>query len=378
MKDEHGYMFRIRNTWIFHLAGWLLFLSLPLTVMSREPEALVNLRVLTSPWFWLFIAVYAAIFYGNTLLLLPYCFLKRRYGVYVLAFLVLFGLIFYLQPFEKLIFDKFHQRNAIRNDLTAFPSPPPSASGEFPGKFPPNPKPHAPGGPQSGVDFVSLVLFLIVWVAALAMKISERWVLSERQVILSEADKAQAELSFFKAQINPHFLFNTLNNIYSMAVSQHEHTAPSILKLSQMMRYITEQATENFVPLEDEISCLTNYIDLQKLRLNARTKVEFETMGGMSGQKIAPLVFMTFVENAFKYGVSGNRETIIKIQIESNNGEISFFCQNAIFNRQMDQERVGIGILNTRKRLDYLYPGKYSLIIREDQNLFTVQLQLIL
>ncbi|CAG5010273.1 hypothetical protein DYBT9275_04679 [Dyadobacter sp. CECT 9275] len=370
-------MFRIRNTWIFHLAGWLLFMSLPLTVMSREPDALVNFRILTSPWFWLFVAVYAVIFYGNTFLLLPYCFRKRRYEVYCLAFVTLFGLMFYLQPFEKLIFDKFHPRNAMEEQTDSHIPPPPTGNAEFSGRFPERPMPH-PHESRPGVDFVSLVLFLIVWVAALTIKISERWALSEKQVILSEAEKAQAELSFFKAQINPHFLFNTLNNIYSMAVSKDELTAPSILKLSQLMRYITEEATENFVALEDEIASLQNYIDLQKLRLNARTKVEFIMTGSMAGKKIAPLIFMTFVENAFKYGVSGNRETVIKVRIENKTGEIYFFCQNTVFNRQMDPERAGIGIANTRKRLDYHYPGKYSLLLDENDNLFTVQLHLII
>jgi len=229
---------------------------------------------------------------------------------------------------------------------------------------------------KTPVDFVSLVLFVVVWVAAMATKISEQWRISEQRAILSEADKAQAELSFFKAQINPHFLFNTLNNIYALAVSHHENTAPSILKLSEMMRYITEEATEDFVPIEDEIACLENYVDLQKLRLNAKTKVEFECKGDFSNIKIPPLILMTFVENAFKYGVSNRFENMIEIRLNAFEKTVLFLCNNQIFEGNNDQERKGIGIENTKKRLDFLYADGYNLEIDQKEKTFEVHLEL--
>jgi sensor histidine kinase YesM len=229
---------------------------------------------------------------------------------------------------------------------------------------------------ERAVDFVSLTLFIVVWVVAMAIRISREWRQSERRAILSEAEKAHAELSFFKAQINPHFLFNTLNNIYALAVSGSAHTAPSILKLSQMMRYITEEATEHYVPLEDELACLENYVELQKLRLNAKTKLDFTVQGQPDGIKIAPLILMTFVENAFKYGVSNHRESLIRIVVEMGEKDIHFFCQNRIIDRRKDEDRTGVGILNTQKRLDLLYSGSYDLDIRNDGEVFTVDLKL--
>lgn len=219
-------------------------------------------------------------------------------------------------------------------------------------------------------------MFVVVWAVALATRISEQWRLSEKRVILSEADKAQAELSFFKAQINPHFLFNTLNNIYSLAISNSEHTAPSILKLSKMMRYITEEATENFVPLEDEIICLENYVDLQRLRLNAKTKVDFNVKGSFVNKKIAPLILMTFVENAFKYGVSNRYENLIEINVDVTEKTILFFCKNTIFQTNVQNERKGIGIANTQKRLDFLYPNRYEFKINQQEKIFEVNLEL--
>jgi hypothetical protein len=358
-------MFRTKNIWIVHLAGWLLFISLPITVMSRESDPVIELRMLGSVMFWLFVALYMAVFYVNYVVLIPALYLKQQHVLYFGCFLLGLVIVYYTQPFENLVFQQFH--------LSEFHPP------GRPPDMPPNGFPPPPGLTRNArppVDFVSLVLFVIVWIVAMAIKISEQWRLSEKRIIRSEADKAQAELSFFKAQINPHFLFNTLNNIYSLAVSQSENTAPSILKLSKMMRYITEEATENFVPLADEIDCIENYIELQKLRLNAKTRVLFEVKGVNTNIQIAPLVLMTFVENAFKYGVSNHYASEIVISLNHTAEEILFSCKNKIFDSHKDPDRAGVGIANTRKRLDFLYPDHHDLQIDHDGEMFSVHLKL--
>ncbi len=370
-------MFKAKNLWIIHLLGWVLFMSLPLTIVSREPRADFPVQVLQSGPFWLFFLIYASLFYGNLLVLIPKLYLKQHYAAYAMVFVGLLVLIYFSQPFEKLIFRKFQEE---QQDREVRPEPPEDRFRE--GRSPGPPPPGSDRRPMRGlareraVDFVSLTLFIVVWAVAMAIRISREWRQSERRAILSEAEKAHAELSFFKAQINPHFLFNTLNNIYALAVSSSAHTAPSILKLSQMMRYITEEATGHYVPLEDELACLENYVELQKLRLNAKTKLDFDVQGEPDGIKIAPLILMTFVENAFKYGVSNHRESVIRIAVEVTGGDIQFFCQNRIIERKEDEERTGVGILNTQKRLDLLYSGSYDLDIRNDGEIFTVDLKL--
>ncbi|GGN07703.1 histidine kinase [Dyadobacter beijingensis] len=370
-------MFKAKHLWIIHLLGWVLFMSLPLTIVSRQPGTELPLLVLRSWWFWLFFFIYAALFYGNLLVLIPKLYLKQHYAAYTAIFVGLLVLIYVSQPFEKLIFRKFQQE---QQGGEARPEPPHEAfrngpPGPPPGEAP-RPMPRRQPTQARAVDFVSLTLFIVVWVVAMAIRISREWRQSERRAILSEAEKAHAELSFFKAQINPHFLFNTLNNIYALAVSSSAHTAPSILKLSQMMRYITEEATEHFVPLEDELTCLENYVELQKLRLNSKTSLSFDVKGDAEGVKIAPLILMTFVENAFKYGVSNHRDSLIRIEVEIAKKDIRFFCENRIIERQKDEERKGVGILNTQKRLDLLYAGAYDLDIRNDGAIFTVNLKL--
>jgi LytS/YehU family sensor histidine kinase len=143
-----------------------------------------------------------------------------------------------------------------------------------------------------------------------------------------------------------------------------------------MMRYITEEATENFVPLEDEIDCIENYIELQKLRLNAKTRVLFEVKGVNANIQIAPLILMTFVENAFKYGVSNHYASEILISLNHTAEEILFSCKNKIFDSRKDPDRAGVGISNTRKRLDFLYPDNYALQIDNDGEMFSVHLKL--
>jgi hypothetical protein len=342
--------------------------------MSREPETDIQLVLLTSGSFWLFFLLYFLLFYLNVLVLIPKLFLKQKYVLYSVIFVGGLLAVFYFQPFENLIFKKFHTQQEPRGYEGRFPGPPPRPFND--NVPPPPPPPRQTSGNKVTVDFVSLVLFVVIWVVAMAVKISEQWRLSEKRVILSEADKAQAELSFFKAQINPHFLFNTLNNIYALAVSNSENTAESILKLSQMMRYITEEAMEDFVPLDDEITCLRNYIDLQKLRLNGKTSVSFEIAGSPREVRIAPLILMTFVENAFKYGVSNRYESGIVIRVDILQEEVMFFCRNRIFDVNPDSERKGVGIANTRKRLDFLYAGKYTLTIEMGDEEFTVNLKL--
>jgi hypothetical protein len=362
-----------KNIWIIHLVGWLIFMSLPLIILSRDSNPDIEFTMLRSGSFWAFVAVYVVLFYLNYLLLIPKLYLKQQYFIYIITFLALISIINYAKPFENLVFQRFHTQQDFPSRNGPDFRPPPQIEFREESAFRPLP----PGRSSvPAVDFVSLVLFAMIWVVAMAAKISEQWRLTEKRAILSEAQKAQAELSFFKAQINPHFLFNTLNNIYSVAVNQSENTAPSVMKLSQMMRYITEEATENWVPLEDEIDCLKNYIDLQKLRLNTKTSVLFEVKSAGPKAQIAPLILMTFVENAFKYGTSNHYPSEIKIRIDNVANEILFSCQNKIFDSNKEPDRAGVGIANTKKRLDFLYSENYDLKINNDGEMFSINLKL--
>lgn len=378
-------MTRIKAGWI-HGIGWALFMSLLLTFMSKEADSSMVYRLLMSGWFWLFGLIYAGIFYLNTHYLIPSVLFRRRYPLYMAIIVGLTFLIVYAQPFDQLIFEKFHRSMSEAESGTVHrrppnftasnrpPGPPPEFRQKLPVDFT-NPEP-MPRDNDHGVDIISLVLFGLVTAVGIATQYSKQWNLSERRAIASEVARSQAELAFFKAQINPHFLFNSLNNIYSLAVSNHSNTAASILKLSNIMRYLTDEASSDRVSLLDEVNCISDYIELQRLRLTSKTQVELHVSGELQGVMIAPLILMTFVENAFKYGVSNHFQSLIDVRVEARKGAIHFFCENAIFDPTSRENNLGIGLANTRRRLAISYPDRHDLQIGSVHNRFRVALEL--
>jgi LytS/YehU family sensor histidine kinase len=233
------------------------------------------------------------------------------------------------------------------------------------------------------IDFLTNFVFIMLTALGLSIQVVKQWRQSERRTLQAETEKAQAvvekktaELSFLKAQINPHFLFNTLNNLYSLAIRQSPHTAPSIMKLSNIMRYLTEDVTKEFIPLKRELECIQDYINLQSLRLGENNVIDFEVTGKTDNKKIAPLILMTFIENVFKYGITTEGQAAITIKLFSDKQQITFFCQNSILVTTDNLESSGIGLKNTLHRLELIYPNKHILDIKNDNGLFTVNLVL--
>lgn len=236
-----------------------------------------------------------------------------------------------------------------------------------------------PGMPAKmgpAVDIISIILFLLLIIIGIAHEMNKRWQETVLRAEQAEREKAEAELSFLRAQINPHFLFNTLNNIYSMSVTGNPYTSESILKLSNIMRYVTDESHENLVPLQQEIDCLTDYIDLQKLRLGRKVQLDFIVTGNLDNKKIAPLLLINFIENVFKYGTSNHTVSALKINISVAENELLFYAENPLHATGRIVHRDGIGIQNTERRLQQIYPDKHRLEIKRENGLFTVTLQI--
>lgn len=191
-----------------------------------------------------------------------------------------------------------------------------------------------------------------------------------------EVAKNKAELSLYKAQIDPHFLFNTLNTLYSMVVTQSPKTEDAFMQFIDITRYIYNNANQDYVAVDDEAHYLQQYIDLQRNRLNERTKVNYtyNNDGKYPGLTIAPMLLITFVENALKYGVSTSIDTNIDISFKVVDGILTFTTTNPIRIKPKDESRVGIGIENSRKRLDLIYGNDYSLDINETDDQFDLAL----
>ncbi len=249
-------------------------------------------------------------------------------------------------------------------------TPPFPFRGDRPGSFfnPPG------GGRQQQLDIISIALFILVIVLSIALILEKRWRIAVEETARAEADRAKAELSFLKAQINPHFLFNTLNNIYSLAVTKSENVADAVMKLSNLMRYVTDDVHEDFVLLEKELDSVSDYISLQKLRLGKKATIDFKVEGNVTGKIIAPLILMPFVENAFKHGISNATASVIVIRLTASEDRIVFYTENRLFARPLNADRTGIGNTNTKKRLERIYPGRYHLDITSNNDSFTVQL----
>ncbi|WP_228954473.1 sensor histidine kinase [Mucilaginibacter sp. UR6-1] len=390
-------------------------MAFPLLFLNNHGQSSSNFALLALPQYWLFCCTFIALFYINAYWLLPRFFLRKRYFDYGIALVILLNGVYFLQPFDRLLRRSEQEYNkllagqnamgnvsgaqfglppgdmpaqradslmrkqpngaAVRPDSLIGPPPdgampPPPQQGNMPGQFQGQRK----MPPRRHIDSNSLFIFLMIMALSTAMRIIQQWLLTEQRAARAEADKASAELSFLKAQINPHFLFNTLNNIYTLAIMSSEHTAQSIMKLSNIMRYVTDDVTADFVPLQNEIDCIADYIELQKLRVGSNTTINFEVNGNTSGKKITPLMMMTFVENVFKYGVSKNTASAIDIRVDVSDTTTSFFCRNRIFGESVKEQRKGVGIANTRQRLEHLYPGKHLLTITDHDDFYTVNL----
>lgn len=190
-----------------------------------------------------------------------------------------------------------------------------------------------------------------------------------------ESKKTKAELSLLKNQINPHFFFNTLNNLYGLTVEKSDDAPNVVLKLSDMMRYTIYMTKEDFVPLKDEVDYLKNYIELHKIRYQKKVDIQF-TYSGLSDYQIAPLLYIIALENAFKHGAEKLTENAyIHINISTNDGAILFEIENN-FEKPESKQDVGIGLDNLKQRLQLLYPKKHQLIIESNNSVYKFILKL--
>jgi LytS/YehU family sensor histidine kinase len=211
------------------------------------------------------------------------------------------------------------------------------------------------------------------------LRFAEDWFELEARRKEIEHEKLAAELNFLKAQINPHFLFNTLNNLYYLAYSKSENTAEVVAKLSQMMRYMIYDSNHPNVLLSKEIEYMQNYISLERLRLNDQIPIKFEVIGNAENLRITPLIFITFLENAFKHGVSNsNPKAWVNVTIQLQDKQCVYTVENSLVEKPESSEKSGIGLQNVKRRLDLSYPNQYKLITENKKDVYLVQLTLTL
>ena len=231
----------------------------------------------------------------------------------------------------------------------------------------------------SSIDMRFFANFFVVGTSTL-VKITLDWLKNQRETQELQTKTMQSELQFLKSQINPHFLFNTLNSLYALTLKKSDKAPDIVLKLSEMMRYMLYECNEPYVPLSKEVHYIKNYLELEKLRQGKNVDIDFVVEGLISNQKIAPLMFMSFIENCFKHGLGNNlSKGFVRITLRVAGQEVDAMIENSkteSMPKPLHARSGGIGLVNVRRRLDLLYPKKYSLDIEDAPNTYSVNLKI--
>lgn len=233
------------------------------------------------------------------------------------------------------------------------------------------------GGVFSANPFVTENAFgaMLILVVSLPVLLAIQWARQNSLITALQHEKSVAELDLLKQQLNPHFFFNTLNNLYALSLQRSEQTPESILQLSELMRYVIYKAREPFVRVEEEVKYLNDYIQLQKIRLKRSLDLQFEQEIENGMALIAPLLLIVFVENAFKHGVeNAENDAFLSISLKANQHAVCFICENSY--EPAPDAQTGIGLTNLRKRLALLYPGKHRLATKAENGVFTASLEI--
>jgi two-component system LytT family sensor kinase len=353
-----------RNRYVVFLIHWVAWLLLHFIVFL---PTLVNMtRISWEPFVFnhfILVTLNFLLFYVVAFYIMPFIGSFRKRWFWVLVVSLVLAILFTYFRFRLEMYRASHLTNAWLN--------------QFPRKAVQEPFGFLSYRFRSYFQLNILTNVSIV-VIAFAYRLLLIWFKQEKIRAELENQKLKAELSFLKMQVNPHFLFNALNNIYSLAIIENcSKTGTSILKLSELMRYMLyeKEDTESKVSLDKEIQHVNSYIDLEKLRHPGDIYVNFSIEGDINGKRIAPLLIFPMIENAFKHGILTDKNKPVSIELKIIGEQLNLSITN--FNSYYQKDGVGgIGLQNVKKRLDLIYGGKYKLNINNSQDRFNVNLLL--
>jgi len=296
-------------------------------------------------------------YYSNAFILVPQFLLKNNTGIYFLIVISIAATIVVINIYA----DEWLNIHQLMDAAFHKSGPPRHRKGR-----------------DHGWDLAMIAIIALVIGVSTSVTAIQKWQKDKQGREELEKDKVTSELSFLKAQINPHFFFNTLNNIYALTQVDADVAGKAIHQLSRMMRYLLYDTQQGHTMLSQELAFVKDYISLMKLRLTDVVKINFDEPSKLNDKPVAPMIFLPFVENAFKHGVSATQPSHIDIVILQNDSVLDLTVKNSIINDSsvsLDTNS-GIGLVNTRRRLDLLYPGKYKLEIDElnANNEYTIHL----
>lgn len=224
----------------------------------------------------------------------------------------------------------------------------------------------------------TLMLFISVFAISIGYRFFMDFNSAQSNQRELESERMKSELSFLRSQISPHFMFNLLNSLVSLARKKSDMVEPVLIKMSELLRYMLYESDDSFVTLDKELKYLQSYIDLQKLRFGGYVKINFESYNVNSSKRIEPMLLIPFIENSFKHGISLVKSPTIDILMQMEENKLIFEVENK-FNDdfiEAKDENSGIGLHNVRRRLELLYPGSHTLTISQNDGLYSVRLEL--
>jgi two-component system LytT family sensor kinase len=351
---------------LIHVLAWGL---LALTLLLFQP---MQGRVVLPPQYWVrqgaLLVLWLGAFYATTRLSVPRLLLRGRTGWFVLA---LAATVLVITLLGRFLESTLHLSELMREAFHA---------AEEAGHH--NPGPPRPPRGGSRFDLVSLLITLLVLGIGTAITVVQHWQQEARLRERLDQQRVEAELSLLKAQINPHFFFNTLNNIYSLTLIDGERARAALHRLSRMMRYVLYDTASGHAQLSQEVAFIQDYITLMQLRLTDRVQVTFEQPEPLREVLIAPMMLLPFVENAFKHGVAATAPSRIYISVrQPTPQQLEIDVRNTLFPKASTDlaGSNGIGLTNTQRRLDLLYSGRYTLEVtpQTPDNEFEVKLVLM-
>lgn len=332
-------------TILLHILAWLVLFSLPyLLTYGQEQE--IN-RIIAH--FWIPIGFYVVIFYTNYFLLIDKLLFTKKMALFILINLVIIASFIALKEFIENSFFQELIRNKLSNN----------------------------GPPLKMFVYVQMLTYLVPLFFAIAIKTTKRWTKTEAERNEAANVKLQSDLQLLSYQLQPHFFFNSLNNIYSLVDISPEKAKSTIHSLSKLMRYLLYETNTDLIPLTKEIDFMKKYIQLMQLRVSEKTKIESNFPTNSQQIQIAPLMFISLIENAFKHGVSAQQESVISIDMTCKNNVVKFVISNGNFPKKSnDKSGSGIGLKNLEQRLELLYPNKYTYISSIENDRFSATLEI--
>lgn len=316
-------------------------------MVSGNSEVTIKRQLIS---FGLFGILNVSVFYINYIFLIPELIKRRKkYGLYVGAFFLIII------------------ASALLKTIIAFMNPNDMLDYQMEGKK----------AEHTANEYVVIKAFVsgFFLVSSCIISFIIDWFSSQTIQRNLESERKEMELQFLKSQLNPHFLFNSLNNIYSLAYQKSDKTADAIMKLSEIMRYMIYESNTPTVALSKEVDYLKNYIELQKIRFKDGAFIEMTLNGEIDDQKIVPLMLISFVENAFKHGVVNDPEEPVKIDIIANQKILHFSVINKKNNQNKDAQG-GVGLPNVERRLQLIYPDRYKLNVVNSATHYTCELMI--